>query len=86
MFPILENGVTYLVSLDKDFIYRYLPGSTQRAWLTKYNTDTRVLNCFAHTEPSLAAATAGDFDGKPGSLSKRWLDRLPERLQSSGIG
>jgi 23S rRNA (cytosine1962-C5)-methyltransferase len=84
MFPILENGVTYLVSLDKDLSTGiFLDQRPQRAWLTKNCcADTRVLNCFAHTGAfSVAAATAGASTVSL-DLSKKWLDRLPEQLQS----
>jgi 23S rRNA (cytosine1962-C5)-methyltransferase len=87
MFPILENGVTYLVSLDKDLSTGiFLDQRPQRAWLTKNCcADTRVLNCFAHTGAfSVAAATAGASTVSL-DLSKKWLDRLPEQLQSNGI-
>jgi 23S rRNA (cytosine1962-C5)-methyltransferase len=87
MFPILENGVTYLVSLDKDLSTGiFLDQRPQRAWLTKNcNANTRVLNCFAHTGAfSVAAATAGASTVSL-DLSKKWLDRLPEQLQSNGI-
>ena len=50
VLPVLKNGVTYHVSLDKDLSTgSFLAQRLQRAWLTQ-NCDesTRVLNCFAH--------------------------------------
>jgi 23S rRNA (cytosine1962-C5)-methyltransferase len=87
LFPVLENGVTYLVSLDRDLSTGiFLDQRPQRAWLTKNCcAETRVLNCFAHTGAfSVAAATAGASTVSL-DLSKKWLDRLPEQLQSNGI-
>ena len=47
--PILENGVTYHVSLDKDLSTgMFLDQRANRAWLTRNcNENTHVLNCFA---------------------------------------
>jgi len=86
-FPVLENGVTYLVSLDRDLSTGiFLDQRPQRAWLTRNCcSDTHVLNCFAHTGAfSVAAATAGASTVSL-DLSKKWLDRLPHQLQSNGV-
>lgn len=85
--PIVENGVKYLVSIDKDLSTGiFLDQRPQRAWLARNCcSDTNVLNCFAHTGAfSVAAATAGASTVSL-DLSKKWLDRLPEQLDANGI-
>ena len=85
--PVLENGVTYLVSLDKDLSTGiFLDQRPQRAWLTRNcNNETRVLNCFAHCGAfSVAAATAGASTVSL-DLNKKWLDRIEPQLQANGI-
>jgi 23S rRNA (cytosine1962-C5)-methyltransferase len=87
MFPILENGVTYLVSIHRDLSTGlFLDQRPQRAWLTRHCTrETRILNCFAHTGAfSVAAAVAGASTVSL-DLSKKWLDRLPLQLEANGI-
>jgi len=86
-FPIIENGVSYLVSLEKDLSTGiFLDQRPQRAWLSRNcGPDTRVLNCFAHTGCfSVAAAVAGASTVSV-DLSKKWLDRLPQQLEANGI-
>jgi 23S rRNA (cytosine1962-C5)-methyltransferase len=87
MIPILENGVTYLVSLDRDLSTGiFLDQRPQRAWLTRNCcADTHVLNCFAHTGAFSVAAAAAGASTVSIDLGKKWLDRLPEQLQSNGI-
>ena len=87
IFPILENGVTYLVSLDRDLSTGiFLDQRLHRAWLHRNcNPNTRVLNCFAHTGAfSVAAASAGASTVSL-DLSKKWLDRLPDQLLANGV-
>ena len=87
MFPILENGVTYLVSLDKDLSTGiFLDQRLHRAWLTRNcDNSTRVLNCFAHCGAfSVAAASAGASTVSL-DLSKKWLDRVQPQLEANGI-
>lgn len=85
--PVLENGVTYHVSLDKDLSTgMFLDQRANRAWLTRNcNKDTHVLNCFAHCGAfSVAAATAGASTVSL-DLNKKWLDRVEPQLQANGI-
>eukprot|EP00980_Cylindrotheca_fusiformis_P007272 scaffold1525_cov142-Cylindrotheca_fusiformis.AAC.72 len=85
--PVLENGVTYHVSLDKDLSTGiFLDQRLHRAWLTRNcNKDTHVLNCFAHCGAfSIAAATAGASTVSL-DLSKKWLDRVQPQLEANGI-
>jgi hypothetical protein len=87
VLPIKENGVTYLVSLDKDLSTGiFLDQRLHRAWLTRNcNKDTRVLNCFAHSGAfSIAAATAGAATVSL-DLNKKWLDRVQPQLEANGI-
>ena len=87
LVPVLENGVTYLVSLDRDLSTGlFLDQRPQRAWLTRHCTrDTRLLNCFSHTGAfSVAAAVAGATTVNL-DLSTKWLDRFPQHLQANGI-
>lgn len=84
---ILENGITYQVSLDKDLSTGiFLDQRPQRAWLARNcNEDTHVLNCFAHCGGySIAAATAGASTTSI-DLNKHWLDRVEPQLQANGI-
>ena len=86
-FAVVENGVKYMVSLDRDLSTGiFLDQRPQRAWVAKNcGPDTRVLNCFAHTGAfSVAAATAGASTVSV-DLSKKWLDRLPQHLEANGI-
>ena len=85
--PILENGVTYHVSIDKDLSTGiFLDQRPQRAWLTRNcNEETHVLNCFAHCGAfSIAAATAGASTVSL-DLNKKWLDRVEPQLKANGI-
>ena len=84
---IEENGVKYLVSLDKDLSTGiFLDQRPQRAWLTQ-NCDesTRVLNCFAHTGAfSIAAATAGASTVSL-DLNPKWLERVKDQMEENSI-
>ena len=85
--PILENGVTYHVSLDKDLSTGiFLDQRLHRAWLTRHcSSETHVLNCFAHCGAfSIAAATAGASTVSL-DLNKKWLDRVRPQLEANGI-
>jgi 23S rRNA (cytosine1962-C5)-methyltransferase len=85
--PVLENGVTYHVSLDKDLSTgMFLDQRANRAWLTRNcNENTKVLNCFAHCGAfSVAAATAGASTVSL-DLNKKWLDRVEPQLHANGI-
>jgi hypothetical protein len=87
VLPIKENGVAYLVSLDKDLSTGiFLDQRLHRAWLARNcNKDTRVLNCFAHCGAfSIAAATAGAATVSL-DLNKKWLDRVQPQLEANGI-
>jgi hypothetical protein len=82
VLPVLENGVTYHLSLDKDLSTGiFLDQRLHRAWLTRNcNQDTHVLNCFAHCGAfSIAAATAGASTVSM-DLSKKWLDRVEPQV------
>jgi hypothetical protein len=83
VIPVLENGVTYHVSLDKDLSTgMFLDQRLNRAWLTRNcNKDTHVLNCFAHCGAfSIAAATAGASTVSL-DLNKKWLDRVQPQVR-----
>mmetsp|Transcript_11463 Transcript_11463/g.16809 ORF Transcript_11463/g.16809 Transcript_11463/m.16809 type:complete len:766 (+) Transcript_11463:114-2411(+) len=85
--PVKENGVTYLATLDKDLSTGiFLDQRLQRAWLTRNcNSESRVLNCFAHCGAfSIAAASAGASTLSL-DLNEKFLDRIPEQLQLNGI-
>jgi 23S rRNA (cytosine1962-C5)-methyltransferase len=85
--PILENGVTYHVNLGSDLSSGiFLDQRPQRAWLTQNcDSDTRVLNCFAHCGAfSIAAAVAGASTVSL-DLDKKWLDRVEPQLRANGI-
>ena len=87
LFPVLENGIQYLVSLEKDLSTGlFLDQRPQRQWLARHcGPTTRVLNCFAHTGAfSVAAATAGASTVSI-DLSQKWLQRLPEHFQANGM-
>eukprot|EP00977_Amphora_coffeiformis_P014089 scaffold3849_cov179-Amphora_coffeaeformis.AAC.27 len=87
LFPIVENGIKYMVSLDRDLSTGiFLDQRPQRAWLSQNcHEDTHILNCFAHTGAfSVAAATAGATTVSL-DLSKKWLDRLPQHLDANGV-
>jgi 23S rRNA (cytosine1962-C5)-methyltransferase len=87
LFPIVENGVTFLVSLNRDLSTGiFLDQRLHRGWLRRNcGPNTRVLNCFAHTGAfSVAAASAGASTVSL-DLSKKWLNRLPEQLMANGI-
>lgn len=87
LFPVQENGVTYLVSLDRDLSTGlFLDQRPQRAWLSRHcGPDTRVLNCFAHTGAFSVAAAAAGASTVSLDLSQKWLDRLPQHLEANGI-
>lgn len=85
--PIVENGVQYLVNLGDSFSTGiFLDQRLQRAYLAGVcNSNTRVLNCFAHTGAfSVAAATAGARTVSL-DLEKKWLDRIRPQLETNGI-
>jgi 23S rRNA (cytosine1962-C5)-methyltransferase len=87
LFPVLENGVTYMVSLDRDLSTGlFLDQRPQRAWLLKHcSSSTSVLNCFAHTGAfSVTAAVAGASTVNI-DMSKKWLDRFPDHLAANHI-
>lgn len=87
ILPVLENGVTYHVSLDKDLSTGiFLDQRPQRAWLTRNcHKDTHVLNCFAHCGAfSIAAASAGASTVSL-DLNKKWLERVEPQLEANGI-
>lgn len=87
ILSILENGITYHVSLDRDLSTGiFLDQRPQRAWLSRHcNSDTHVLNCFAHCGAfSIAAATAG-AQSVSLDLNKKWLDRIQPQLEANGI-
>lgn len=86
-FEVIENGVKYVVSLEKDLSTGiFLDQRPQRAWLTKHcSEDTSVLNCFAHTGAfSIAAAMTGAHTVSV-DLSSYWMGRFPEHLAANGI-
>lgn len=87
IIPILENGVTYHVSLDKDLSTGiFLDQRPHRAWLTRNcNENTHVLNCFAHCGAfSIAAANAGASTVSL-DLNQKWLNRVQTQLEANGI-
>jgi len=84
---IQENGVTYLVTLDKDLSTGiFLDQRLQRGWLARNcNDGTRILNCFAHCGAfSVAAASAGASTLSL-DLNKKYLERIPTQLDLNGI-
>ena len=87
LLAVQENGVGYLVSLNRDLSTgMFLDQRPQRAWLTRHcNDQTRVLNCFAHCGAfSVAAASAGASTVSL-DLNKKWLDRIQPQLELNGI-
>jgi len=85
--PVLENGIQYLVNLGESFSTGiFLDQRMQRAWLAEHCTsETRLLNCFAHTGAfSVAAATAGASTVSL-DLDKKWLDRIQPQMEANGI-
>ncbi|KAL7467670.1 hypothetical protein ACHAXS_007912 [Conticribra weissflogii] len=85
--PVLENGIQYFVNLGESFSTGiFLDQRVQRAWLAEHCTsETRVLNCFAHTGAfSVAAATAGASTVSM-DLDKKWLDRIRPQMEANGI-
>jgi len=85
--PILENGITYHVSLDRDLSTGiFLDQRSHRAWLSRVcNKDTHILNCFAHCGAfTIAAATAGASTVSL-DLNKKWLDRIEPQLEANLI-
>ena len=87
MIPIMENGVTYHVVLDKDLSTGiFLDQRPQRAWLTRNcNVNTRVLNTFAHCGAfSVAAASAGASTVSL-DLNSKWLDRIKPQMEANGV-
>jgi 23S rRNA (cytosine1962-C5)-methyltransferase len=85
--PILENGVTYHVSLDKDLSTgMFLDQRPQRAWLTRNcHEDTHVLNCFAHCGAFSVAAAAAGASTVSLDLNKKWLERVQPQLEANDI-
>jgi len=84
---IVENGVKYHVSLDRDLSTGiFLDQRPQRAWLTRHCKEgTHVLNCFAHCGAfSIAAATAGASTVSL-DLNEKWLNRVEPQLKANGI-
>lgn len=87
LLTVLENGVKYVVSLDKDMSTGlFLDQRLSRAWLLQNcSPETQVLNCFAHTGAfSVAAAVAGASTVNLES-SKKYLTRFPQSLEANGI-
>ena len=86
IIPILENGITYHISLRDLSTGIFLDQRLQRAWLARNcNENTRILNCFAHCGAfSVAAATAGASTVSL-DLNKKWLDRVKPQLEANGI-
>ena len=85
--PIMENGVTYHVVLDKDLSTGiFLDQRPQRAWLIRNcNVNTRVLNTFAHCGAfSVAAASAGASTVSL-DLNSKWLDRIKPQMEANGV-
>ena len=85
--PILENGITYHVSLDRDLSTGiFLDQRPHRAWLSRYcNEDTHVLNCFAHCGAFTIAAAKAGASTVSLDLNKKWLDRIEPQLEANGI-
>jgi hypothetical protein len=87
IIPVLENGITYHVSLDRDLSTGiFLDQRLHRSWISRNcNEDTHVLNCFAHCGAfSVAAATAGASTVSL-DLNKKWLDRVQPQLEANGV-
>jgi 23S rRNA (cytosine1962-C5)-methyltransferase len=86
-FPIRENGVQYLVSLNRDLSTGiFLDQRLHRAWLYRNcGPNTRILNCFAHTGAFSVAAAAAGASTVSLDLSTKWLNRLPEQLSINDI-
>ena len=87
VLPVKENGITYHVNLDESFSTGiFLDQRPQRAWLARHcDSNTRVLNCFAHCGAfSIAAATAGASTVSL-DLDKKWLDRIQPQMEANGI-
>lgn len=87
VFPILENGITYHVSLKQDLSTGiFLDQRAHRAWLSRYcNDKTHILNCFAHSGAfTISAATSGASTVSL-DLNKKWLDRIEPQLEANGI-
>ena len=85
--PVKENGITYHAKLGDSFSTGiFLDQRPQRAWLARHcNSDTRVLNCFAHCGAfSVAAAVAGASTVSL-DLDKKWLDRIEPQMAANGI-
>jgi 23S rRNA (cytosine1962-C5)-methyltransferase len=88
VLEVLENGITYHVSLDRDLSSgMFLDQRPQRTWLSRNcNKNTHVLNCFAHCGAfSVAAAMAGASTVSL-DLNKKWLDRVQPQLEANGLG
>ena len=87
IIPVLENGITYHVSLDKDLSTGlFLDQRLHRAWLSQNcNEDTHVLNCFAHCGAFSIAAAAAGASTLSLDLNKKWLDRVQPQLEANGI-
>jgi 23S rRNA (cytosine1962-C5)-methyltransferase len=86
-FPIVENGVKYVVNLDRDLSTGiFLDQRPQRAWLSRNCcVDTQLLNCFAHTGAFSVAAASTGASTVSIDLSKKWLDRLSTHLEANDI-
>jgi len=84
---IQENGVTYLVFLDKDLSTGiFLDQRLQRGWLTcNCNQDTRILNCFAHCGAFSVAAASTGASTLSLDLNNKFLERIPTQLRLNGI-
>jgi len=86
LFPILENGIKYLVSFEDLSTGVFLDQRPQRGWLARNcGPETRILNCFAHTGAYSVAAASSGASTVSLDLSRKWLDRLPENLAVNGI-
>ncbi|KAG7366899.1 S-adenosylmethionine-dependent methyltransferase [Nitzschia inconspicua] len=84
---IMENGIKYHVNLNRDLSTGiFLDQRPHRAWLSQNcNSDTHILNCFAHCGAfTVAAATAGASTVSL-DLNKKWLDRIQPQLEANGI-
>jgi 23S rRNA (cytosine1962-C5)-methyltransferase len=84
---ILENGIKYHINLDRDLSTGiFLDQRTQRAWLAQNcNTDTHVLNCFAHCGAFTVAAASAGASTVSLDLNKKWLDRIQPQLEANGL-
>ena len=87
VFPILENGVTYHMSLSKDLSTGiFLDQRANRAWLTwNCKEKTHILNSFAHCGSFSAAAAMAGASTVSLDLSKKWLDLVQPQLEANCV-